>query len=95
MTRRFFSQTRLLGEAALGWTNHSRHFAERGADIISECDPAGKPHFAERGADLISECDPAEKSHKILENAKGGTHLFSESDTTGKPQSTTPLPPAS
>ena len=75
-TRRTFSQTRLLREAALGWTTRSRHFAERFAD-------------------LLYECDPAEKSQKILENAKGGTHLFSDSDTTGKSQVTTPLPPAS
>jgi hypothetical protein len=88
-TRGFFSQTRLLGEAALGWSTRSRLFAERGTDLLSECDPVGKPHFAERGADQLSECDPAEKSQIILENAKGGTHLFSESVTTGKTQVTT------
>ena len=42
---------------------------------------------------MAAECDPAWKSQKILESAKGGTYQFYESDTTGKSQATTPLPP--
>jgi hypothetical protein len=41
-TRGATSQTRLLGEAALGRATRSCHFSERGADLLSECDPTGK-----------------------------------------------------
>ena len=94
-TRGTTSQTRLLGEVALGLATRSRQFAEWGADLLSECEPTKKPQKILKNTEGVthqfSRSDTIEKLQKICENAEVSTHLTSELDTTDKSWATTPV----
>ena len=94
-TRGTTSQTRLLGEVALGLATRFRQFSEWGADLLSECEPTKKPQKILKNAEGVthqfSRSDTIEKPQKIFENAGVSTHLNSELDTTEKSRAPIPV----